>query len=511
MCSNCENTTGKSLSYNSYGCYPCSTGDKIALLALMILGCIVIVAIVVAFLKLNLHISTAGFYSFLYFYSVLPLFFWLSLPRSLEAILTIVIDFTSLDFDMLKYLKLCFFDNVRPIHYEFLHFVYPILVILIIFALIKLDKHCFRRCSIFRGDSSIQALCIILLISYTSISETALKILLPLFYEKAHASDTTKIDWYVYADPGVKYFDYQHHLPFWIVAVLVELFLLLPFALGMLFAPWLMQCFNLARIYPILDEYQACFKDRFRWFPGVYLTARQVLMFITLFINTPDTVAYLQQIFCLVLVILVATLQPYQETWINCMDTLFLSLLCLISYSAHNSPSQKVFTNMPGLHTAVIAILTLTPVCLMFFAICSKLCWSVYQRYTKFKMARQVLNVNTNLYYDHQDLLSTDCSPSVAKQHSNAFISSESLDNPPPRFYEQEREACTGREESSEDTHDDESTGEDTGLLDPKGRTGSHSVWRRMVPTGSRSSDPKHKSATRPASGPTFPHTRRTD
>ena len=436
LCSSCE--SGKELTYNAYSCSSnCTTPQKIGLVCLIFLGCFVVVFFILIILRLNVRVSTAAFYSFLYFYSVLPVFLWVKLPvEGLEALIALISSVTSLDFSLLQYTQFCLFSGVKAIHYEFIHYIYPITIGLIIIGIIKADRHCFKKVQLFTGNSAVQVLCIMLLIVYTSISVTSLNILLPLFYYNGTTTDSNvKIHQaYVYVDPSVEYFDHVHHLPYWIIAFLVEFGFVLPFGVFMVLAPFLMRCFNLSRVKPLLDEYQNCFHDNHRWFAGVYLLARQALFLISMVVTNPETMSYVQQNFCLLLLILVATLQPYRNHLINKMDILFLFLLTMISFSGYNATSLQTFHSETS-HIVMLMILSLLPCVMMCVGFLGLAVWHYVLQPL---MLKRVLRLQHVLSDESDTYSNTSEEPPLLRTEVTRSTWTRSDRELPPRFYDEE-------------------------------------------------------------------------
>ena len=454
LCSECDD--GHSLSYDGYKCVKCDGPHKLGLILFILLECLAIVLIVLVFLKLNFRVSTSSFYGFLYFYSILKLLLWIPLPTGLDAIIGAIVGVTSLDFQLLQYTEMCFSD-FRAIHYEALHYVYPITVMIMIFTVIKIDQSGWRRSQFFTGESSIQALCIILLIIYTSVSETSLNIILPLQY---HSPNGDHLYWYVHADPGLRYMDPRHHLPFWLLAVSVQLLLVLPFSLLMFFAPWVMRCINLSKIKPILDEYQNCFHDNHRWYAGVYLLARQVMYLISGFVEDPELTAYLQQIFCLSLLILAATLHPYRNKVHNVIDIMLLSLLTFMTFTTAGSNGRHVYYRHNKAQVAVVGIACITPCVVMvtvilvmgIYKFCSKL-----KQFRRFKMQSVItdtVNAHDSQASGTDDTMSLWTTGSSSTRYQNTYDD----DDLPPRFYDEER-IHTRREEKTPLIHTTNSNG----------------------------------------------------
>jgi len=156
--------------------------------------------------------------------------------------------------------------------------------------------------------------------------------------------------------------------------------------------------FNLLRLKPVLDEFQACYQDRYRCFAGFYLTWRLVIFLLSsigdYFVNI-----YLLQVTTIVLMMVHAMFQPYKEQWLNVLDTLFITDLILLSI-LHGSTANVVFES-PGLmifKDILVHLLVLLP--LVYFVL---LClWPILKRVHNFlpncngrrRMVRNVITHN---------------------------------------------------------------------------------------------------------------------
>ena len=87
-----------------------------------------------------------------------------------------------------------------------------------------------------------------------------------------------------------------------------------------------------AKIHILLDTFQGCYKDRYRWFAGLYFLFRLLInlnyTFAELFVQY-----MLQGIFCIILALLVAYLKPYRNQFhvFNYVDSLMFLNLAVIN------------------------------------------------------------------------------------------------------------------------------------------------------------------------------------
>jgi hypothetical protein len=119
--------------------------------------------------------------------------------------------------------------------------------------------------------------------------------------------------------------------------VVIPPILLLDYPLRML-ERLLRQCPLLWKLYPsgkihiLLDAFQGCYKDRYRWFAGLYFIFR-------LLINVTDAAFndlqqfFLQEFFCTVLALLVLFFRPYRRKFylLNYFDSLIFLNLAVIN------------------------------------------------------------------------------------------------------------------------------------------------------------------------------------
>ena len=91
-------------------------------------------------------------------------------------------------------------------------------------------------------------------------------------------------------DANIDYLNGKH-IPLLIVAVLIFLFLFLPYTLLLLFGQWLQAISHLklfswvnsARLKPFMDSYHAPYKGKHRYWPGLLLVLRFVLLLVFAF------------------------------------------------------------------------------------------------------------------------------------------------------------------------------------------------------------------------------------
>ena len=115
------------------------------------------------------------------------------------------------------------------------------------------------------------------------------------------------------------------------MAVICELVVGIGLPLLLLLEPLLNRKINFIKIKPLLDQFQGCYKDKYRWFAAYYLICRQVIMSIV-FVGNSDyyNMLFYLQTGLVVIAMVHMWLQPYQVESLNALDGLILLVMVLI-------------------------------------------------------------------------------------------------------------------------------------------------------------------------------------
>ena len=148
-----------------------------------------------------------------------------------------------------------------------------------------------RRVSLFISRGIIHFICFLLLLSYTSIATTSLLLMRPLTF-----MDIDKV--YTYLSPDNEYF-HGRHLVYIILAIIFTIVIVIGFPLLLLLEPFLNSKINFVKIKPLLDQFQGCYKDKYRCFAGYYMISRLVIILLVIVKISNDIITqYLLISFC---------------------------------------------------------------------------------------------------------------------------------------------------------------------------------------------------------------------
>ena len=322
-CGSCEE--GYTLSFNSIECLDlneCTTVQTIIVIALILLYWIVI--IVAVFSLMRFEVKIGYFYVITYYYSIIDLILtqnWYLSSSVLNATINVISSTAKIIPQFLG--KVCFIRNMSGIDQQFIHYMHPVAVLLFIVMITVLARRS-RRLSSFISKGIIHVICYLLLLSYSSVATTSLLLMKPLIFH-----DVDKV--YTYVSPDIEYL-HGRHLAYAIVAMLFGIIIVvgLPLLLGL--EPFLNSKINFVKIKPLLDQFQGCYKDKYRCFAAYYMICR--IMIITIIIANSSNDFILQYSLIAVCVITALTqliLKPYSNPLLNDFDGAILLLLVLSS------------------------------------------------------------------------------------------------------------------------------------------------------------------------------------
>ena len=321
-CGICEK--GYTLSFDSPECIhmkKCSTGETILLLALILVYWIVIIAAV--FSLMHFKVGIGYLYAITYYYSVVDLLLNQNWYHS-SALNTTVNVMSSIAKIIPQFLgHFCFTTNMSGIDQQFIHYIHPVVISLFLVLITVLARRS-RRLSYFVSKGIIHVICCLLLLSYTSLATTSLLLMRPLIFH-----DVDKV--YTYVSPDIEYF-HGRHLAYAVVAVLFTIVIVIGLPLLLTLEPFLNFKINFVKVKPLLDQFQGCYKDKYRCFAAYYMICR--LFIITIIIaNSSNNFAfhYLLITANVITTLIHHLLKPYSNSLLNDFDGTILHILVLIS------------------------------------------------------------------------------------------------------------------------------------------------------------------------------------
>ena len=233
------------------------------------------VALVFLLLVCKLTVATGTISGLVFYANIVGEIRTIFLPVKSTDVLSIFIAWLNLDFGI----ETCFYDGMDAYSKTWLQFVFPIYLWVLV-GLMIIISHLSPKFADVLGSNPVSALATLILLSYAKILRTLITAVSFTYLEYP------KIVWLY--DANIDYFS-KERIPLLLVPLLVFFFLFLPYTLLLLFGQWLQAISHLRlfswvnRLKPFMDSYHAPYKAKHRYWPGLLLVLRFVLLLVFAF------------------------------------------------------------------------------------------------------------------------------------------------------------------------------------------------------------------------------------
>ena len=266
LCSRCQN--GLSVALGSYRCLHCSNSNISLILLFALAGIILVLGIK----TLDITVARGCINGLVLYFNLLKPALSVMVPQDLSKVLFIVISWVNLDFGF----ETCFFDGLTMYWSMWLQFLFPLYIWTISGAIIFLARYSTKLAKLM-GSNPVAVLATLFLLSYTKLMHLCIII---LSYSVVTYPKGTKTVWSF--DGDMEYLG-PEHLPLFAVAVVVLVFLCIPYTMVLLLGQWLCRCKNryvsrtMFKLKPFMDAYYGPLKDKHRYWVGLLLLSRALI------------------------------------------------------------------------------------------------------------------------------------------------------------------------------------------------------------------------------------------
>ena len=277
LCGRCRE--GYSLVLGTTHCKKCTNSHLALIIPFAVMG----VALVFLLLVCKLTVATGTLSGLVFYANIVGVNQTIFLPA--DSLLSVFIAWLNLDFGIAT----CFYNGMDAYSKTWLQFVFPVFIWVIVGLMIVISRYSHRFASML-GNNPVSVLATLILLSYTKILRTLIAVIYVTYLEYP----TYKRSVWLY-DANIDYLS-DKHIPLFLVAVLVFLFLFLPYTLLLFFGQWLQTISHLrlfswvksARLKPFMDSYHAPYKAKHRYWPGLLLVLRFVFLLVFAFEFNPQ-------------------------------------------------------------------------------------------------------------------------------------------------------------------------------------------------------------------------------
>ena len=254
-------------------CKQCTNSHLALLIPFTVMG----IALVFLLLACKLTVATGTLSGLVFYANIVGINRTIFLPVESTDASSVFIAWLNLDFGI----ETCFYNGMDAYSKTWLQFMFPVYIWLLVGLMILVSNYSQRFAKLL-GNNPVSVLATLILLSYTKIFRT----LIAVFYITYLEYPTYNKGVWLY-DANIDYLSGKH-IPLFLAAVLVFLFFFLPYTLLLLFGQWLQAISHLrlfswvnsARLKPFMDSYHAPYKAKHRYWPGLLLVFRFVLLLV---------------------------------------------------------------------------------------------------------------------------------------------------------------------------------------------------------------------------------------
>ena len=322
--------------------------------------------LMVAIIKyLNLTVTHGGLNGLIFYANIIQTSNTAFLPSNQTAVgnrlFAVLIAWLNLDFGI----ETCFSSGLDMYTKTWLQFVFPFYIWGLVLVIILMCRYSHKATRFF-GNNTVQVLCTLFILSYNKILRTITVVL--SLAEVVHIDvltghQTTQIVWSYDGDYQSK------HIALLAFSSAVLIFLCVPFTTFLILGPRLQRWNHrrglkwVARMTPLLDAFYSPHKDRHRYWVGVLLLVR-VVVIIPAAIPSSDTSATVLTVALLSASLLFYTSSVagvYKKKYLSLLEDSFLANLIAFSALSFYSDSSKVIAGyISFVHVSLILLIVIS-------------------------------------------------------------------------------------------------------------------------------------------------------
>jgi hypothetical protein len=245
----------------------------------------------------------------------------------------------NLDFGIIT----CFFEGYETYISTWMQFAFPLYIWLLVLAIILASRYS-NRISMITTSNTVSVLATLLLLSYAKLLKTSIEA--ASFTNIENVNDGSKYQVWI-LNGNIRYLRGKH-IPLFLMSMLMTLVYLLPFTLLILLGPLLQAKSHyrflnwINKLKPFLDAFYGPYTNRYRYWPGMLLLARVIVLGNFAFYSLGDSSYQLLTVSVMLLVTLAVWMligktqatSLYQKRYLNYLELFFLLNLAILTVSS---------------------------------------------------------------------------------------------------------------------------------------------------------------------------------
>ena len=362
LCGQCQ--SGLSLMLGSNKCSQCSN-DWLALIPVFAMSGVLLVVILIA---LNLTVSVGSINGLLFYANVVKLNESVFFPRGNIPVISQFIAWLNLDWGI----EMCFYDGLDSYWKIMLQFVFPVYLWFLVIAIILVCRYSFKL-SRLCGHNAVPVLATLVLMSYTKLLRAVTK---SLMINTIECGDTKWNVWNV--DGNIFYLSGKHVILFSVSLLFLVAGLI--YTVLVFSSQWLQRysgnCCKSTRdpvvkLKPLIDAYTGPYKDKYRFWTGLYLIIRILLMLTFIFASEKSNNFFI----ALTIILTIVGSRVYRDKYNAVIETfsyINLFILALVASPMGVSDVEGKSVSMASTISVALEIVSLLVIIVVHFITVTK-------------------------------------------------------------------------------------------------------------------------------------------
>ena len=273
LCGKCDSEGGYSLTLGNGKCAKCSNTYLLLLFPFAMAGLLLVVVL----FALKLTVTEGSINGLIFYVNVMAINTQDMRFSGHESYLYTFLAWLNLDLGI----STCLYHGMDGYAEIWLQFVFPIYLWVIVLVIIQLYRKFPTFANRLGGKNAAKVLATLLLLSYTKLQRTVVTIM--SFTRLEYSNNVVRYVWLY--DANLEFFKGKH-LYLGIAGILVLVFLIVPYTLCLTFFQQLQACSGhrlfqwVNQLKPVFDAYAGPYKDRYRFWTGMLLLVRTLLILL---------------------------------------------------------------------------------------------------------------------------------------------------------------------------------------------------------------------------------------
>ena len=368
LCGKCK--SGLSLALGSSKCLQCSNLHVLLIIPFALAG----IALVVLLLACRVTVAAGTINGLIFYANIVTVNRAIFFPPNETNILTVFIAWLNLDLGI----ETCFFDGMDEYTKSWLQFVFPLYVWSLVGLIIVSSEYSPRIARLF-GSNPVAVLATLFLLSYSKLLRTIIATFSFTFLD--HPDDVQVAVWLY--DGNIQYL-HGKHIALFLIALLTLVIFYLPYTLLLTVGQWLQAksnrklfyWINNPRIKPFLDAYHAPYKDKHRYWTGLLLCLRCILLLVFAFNTRADPSLNLLAISSVAFGLILITRYTgavYRMLWVDILEASFVFNLGIFAVATYYVKLAVVPVSQAAVAYTSVSIVFATFIGVLLYNTCQRM------------------------------------------------------------------------------------------------------------------------------------------